>query len=158
MSYVPTATEVLEMDRETQRREGDARRALNRDQRSRERATYDRRRFLPRLTETVVRGMHEALLHRADPTRYPATAAYAALGTTLDRRDDTAAPGADRCRAPSRFRLGWRSSCWRLAWRCRACHIGASTGVRTVFPQPQEQITSQALGPAVRGAPAIRSP
>jgi len=44
-------------------------------QASRVRAAQDRRRFLPRLTDAVARGIEEALLHRADPSRYPATPA-----------------------------------------------------------------------------------
>jgi len=44
---------------------------------ARQRATRARRREVPRLTDAAVRGLHEALLHRALPDRYPATAAAA---------------------------------------------------------------------------------
>lgn len=77
LSYVPTADDVREMDREAERRAEQERVAGVNEKLARERATRDRRRFLPPLTEAVARGMHEALLHRADPTRYPATAAAA---------------------------------------------------------------------------------
>lgn len=76
-SYVPTPADVREMDREAERRAKQERVAQVTDKLARERATRDRRRFLPRLTEAVAHGMQEALLHRADPTRYPATAAAA---------------------------------------------------------------------------------
>jgi hypothetical protein len=42
---------------------------------ARVRATQDRRRTLPRLTDATVRGLEEALLHRALPDRYAATPA-----------------------------------------------------------------------------------
>ena len=42
---------------------------------ARVRATQDRRRYLPRLTDATVRGLEEALLHRALPDRYAATPA-----------------------------------------------------------------------------------
>jgi hypothetical protein len=69
--------DVRELDREAHRREVDEHTARVTEERARERATRDRRRFLPRLTESVARGIEQALLHRADPTRYPATAAAA---------------------------------------------------------------------------------
>jgi hypothetical protein len=40
-------------------------------------ATIERRRHLPQLTDAVVRGLEEALLHRALPDRYAATPAAA---------------------------------------------------------------------------------
>jgi hypothetical protein len=76
-SYVPTPDDVREMDREKERRADEERVALVNEKRARERATRDRRRFLPRLTNAVARGMEQALLYRADPTRYPATPAAA---------------------------------------------------------------------------------
>jgi len=77
LSYVPSAADVREMDREAERRAEQERVAGVNEKLAHERATRDRRRFLPRLTEAVAHGMHEALLHRADPTRYPATAVAA---------------------------------------------------------------------------------
>src|SRR5262245_40589586 len=77
LSYVPTADDVRELDCEAQQRAVDEHTARLSEKRARERATRDRRRFLPRLTESVARGMEQALLHRADPNRYPATAAAA---------------------------------------------------------------------------------
>jgi hypothetical protein len=74
MSYTPTAAEVLAADREAERRQRDARMVEASEQRARVRAATDRRRFLPRLTDAVARGIEAALLHRCDP-RYPAPAA-----------------------------------------------------------------------------------
>src|SRR5262245_16817942 len=74
MSYRPTAAEVLAADREAQRRQDAAHLDAEREQAGRARAAQDRRRFLPRLTDAVARSIEDALLHRADPSRYPATA------------------------------------------------------------------------------------
>jgi len=72
MAYRPTAADVLEADREAQRRQDPARLDGVREQASRARAAHDRRRFLPRLTDSIARGIEAALLHRCDP-RYPTT-------------------------------------------------------------------------------------
>ena len=74
MAYRPTAAEVLAADREAQRRQEDAHLVGVHEQASHVRAAEDRRRFLPRLTDGVARGIEAALLHRCDP-RYPATPA-----------------------------------------------------------------------------------
>lgn len=77
LSYVPTADDVRELDREAHQRAVDEHTTQVTEERARERATRDRRKFLPRLTESVARGIEAALLHRADSTRYPATPAAA---------------------------------------------------------------------------------
>src|SRR5262245_7410138 len=64
-SYVPTPDEVRELDREAERRADEAHAAVLRDKRARERATHHLRRFLPRQSEAVARGIEQALLHRA---------------------------------------------------------------------------------------------
>jgi len=74
-SYVPSPDDVRELDREAQRRQDAARVAGVREQFSRERAAADRRRFLPRLSDSVARGIQEALCHRCCPDRYAVTPA-----------------------------------------------------------------------------------
>jgi hypothetical protein len=76
-SYVPSVDDVQELDREAARRAEQERLARVNDQLARERATRDRRRYLPPLTDAVARGTQEGLLHRAAPSRYPATASAA---------------------------------------------------------------------------------
>jgi hypothetical protein len=73
-SYVPTPDDVRELDREAKQRQDDERLAGVREQLSHARAAYDRRRFLPKLSDAVARGIEEALCHRACPDRYAVTA------------------------------------------------------------------------------------
>src|SRR5262249_60144392 len=73
MSYQPTAEDVLDADRETARRQDAERVAGVREQISLERAAHDRRKFLPKLSDSTARGIEAALLHRCCPDRYAVT-------------------------------------------------------------------------------------
>jgi hypothetical protein len=77
MSAAEADAAVRTATKARQRRAFDAQMARVDLELGREHATIERRRFLPRLTDATVRGLEEALLHRACPDRYPATPAAA---------------------------------------------------------------------------------
>jgi hypothetical protein len=129
LSYVPSADDVRELDREAHRREDAERTELVAEQHAREHATRERRKFLPDFGEAVARGIEDALLHRADPSRYaPTPAATRWLDHSLVELADswlTMAGYPDpRGRGRHGLAMAWLVRGGVPTWRPAACQKG----------------------------------